>query len=38
MLEDMVILVEMFLKEDNKVEEEEEEEEVIYLVLWDFVG
>lgn len=36
MLEDMVILVEMFLKEDNKVEEEEEE--VIYLVLWDFVG
>lgn len=37
MLEDMVILVEMYLKEDNKVEKEEGEED-IYLVLWDFVG
>jgi len=35
MSEDMATLVEMFLKEDNKVEEEEED---IYSVLWDFAG
>ena len=33
--EDMATLVEMFLKEDNKVEEEGED---IYSVLWDFAG
>ena len=35
MSEDTAALVEMFLKEDNKVEEEEED---IYSVLWDFAG
>ena len=35
MPEDTATLVEMFLKEDNKVVEEEEE---IYSVLWDFAG
>lgn len=37
MSEDMATLVEMYLKEDNKVEKEEGEED-IYSVLWDFAG
>ncbi|XP_068722471.1 uncharacterized protein [Montipora capricornis] len=37
MSEDMATLVEMYLKEDNKVKREEGEED-IYSVLWDFAG